>query len=66
MTESRAARVERLWVQNTVPARFFDAKSSLKILLMTLLTLKWAISMFEMLIVTLTPVVHEAAVPVIQ
>ena len=52
-TELRAARVERSRVQITVPARFFNAKYLLKVLLTPLLILLLAIFMCEMLIVNL-------------
>ena len=51
---------------NHIASKFFDTKSFVKILLPTLLMLKLAIMMCEMLIVTLTPVAHVAAVAVIN
>ena len=65
-TELRAARVERSRVRITVPARIFDAKSLLKILITTLLTLLLAIIMWEMFTVMSPPVAYAAAVPVIK
>ena len=51
---------------NHIASKFFDTKSLVEILLPTLLILKLAIMMCEMLIVPLTPVAHVAAVAVIN